>query len=200
MNSYSHTFYRNRARTNHSFIEVLSSLIMLGLLPSTVAMSSGGHFKSVITSGDYELPIRGADRLRWKGLISVYDLALYMPRDVPSSDVFNDVPKRLEFRYHVGIDAEDFAEAAEPYLKKNVAPDELAKIRDKIDFINSLYRDVKKGDRYSLTYIPGKGTELALNSKVLGVIEGADFANAYFRIWLGEDPIDLDMRRTLLKE
>lgn len=45
-------------------------------------------------------------------------------------------------------------------------------------------------DRYSLTYMPGVGTELALNDNPLGVIDGADFAAAYFRIWLGDHPID----------
>ena len=56
---------------------------------------------------------------------------------------------------------------------------------------------MKPGDRYALTYIPGVGTELALNGKPKGVIEG-DFAAAYFAIWLGAKPLDASLKAQLL--
>jgi hypothetical protein len=46
--------------------------------------------------------------------------------------------------------------------------------------------------------VPGAGTELALNGNRLGVVEGADFAAAYFRIWLGDSPVDTRLRDQLL--
>ena len=62
-------------------------------------------------------------------------------------------------------------------------------------------RDVQKGDRYALTYVPGAGTTLALNGRPLGTIEGADFAAALFTIWLGtKDPMDASFRLALLGE
>ena len=70
-------------------------------------------------------------------------------------------------------------------------PDRLAKL-------NRAYVDVKPGDRYTLTYVPGKGTTLRLNGNPLVTVEGADFATAYFRIWLGEDPISPQLRDLLL--
>ena len=50
-----------------------------------------------------------------------------------------------------------------------------------------------------MTYLPGRGTELALNGTPLAVIEGADFAAAYFGIWLGPNSIDDRLKRDLLK-
>jgi hypothetical protein len=41
-----------------------------------------------------------------------------------------------------------------------------------------------------LTYVPGKGTELALNKGLKGVIEGPDFAGAVLSMWLGPEPIN----------
>ena len=61
-----------------------------------------------------------------------------------------------------------------------------------------MYVDVKPGDRYALTYVPGVGTELAFNGKPRGVIEGADFAAAYFAIWLGPQPLDNSLKEKLL--
>ena len=74
----------------------------------------------------------------------------------------------------------------------------LERLRPRIDYHNSLYVDVQPGDRYSLTYIPGKGTVLALNDKPIGTIEGADFAAAIFSIWLGAKPMDTKFKRSLL--
>jgi hypothetical protein len=71
-------------------------------------------------------------------------------------------------------------------------------LRSRIDYHNSLYEDVQPGDRYSLTYIPGKGTELALNGEPKGTIEGADFAAAVFSIWLGPEPINESFKRHIL--
>lgn len=56
----------------------------------------------------------------------------------------------------------------------------------------------RAGDRGTLTYLPGRGTELTLNGRPLALIEGADFARAYFDIWLGPDPIDAGLRDALL--
>jgi hypothetical protein len=38
-----------------------------------------------------------------------------------------------------------------------------------------------------------------MNGTPLIVIEGADFAAAYFGIWLGREPIDEKLKRDLLK-
>ena len=109
------------------------------------------------------------------------------------------MPKRLEISYLVSIKGPDFGKGAAPTMERNQTPAELAKLQGRIDRINSIYKDVKPGDRYALTYLPGRGTELVLNGMPLIVIEGVDFAAAYFGIWLGREPIDDKLKRDLLK-
>jgi hypothetical protein len=155
-------------------------------------------FSPEVTVHGRTIPLRGTGRLVWMRMITVYDAALYLTADVPGKDVLGDVAKRLELRYHVSIKGEKFGESAEPYLKKNVPPDELARIRSRIEHLNRLYRDVKEGDRYALDYAPGKGTMLSLNGSPLGSIEGADFAAAYYTIWLGAKPISDTLRDELI--
>jgi hypothetical protein len=154
-------------------------------------------FSREVTVQGHTLPLRGTGRLVWMRVITVYDAALYLPADVPGKDVLGDVAKRLELRYHVSIKGEKFGESAEPYLKKNVPPAELARIRSRIEHLNKLYRGVKEGDRYALDYVPGSGTTLSLNGSPLGSIEGMDFAAAYFAIWLGGKPISDTLRDEL---
>ena len=156
-------------------------------------------FADSVTIGGTPVPLRNAALLRYLKFIKAYVAALYLPEGVTPENVLADVPKRLEINYLVSIKGPDFGKGAEPTLKLNQTPAELAKLRSRIDRINAIYQDVKPGDRYALTYLPGRGTELALNGTPLTVIEGADFAAAYFGIWLGRNSIDDRLKRDLLK-
>lgn len=177
---------------------ILTSFILIfnaGAL--SAAQINGVFFHDTVVVGGEVLEIRGAGLLKWL-FFKVYNVALYLPPEVPSENALDDVPKRMVFHYLSDMKAEQFQESGEPLLQKNASSDEIERIRAKIDEINDLYRDVKKGDRYALTYVPGKGTELALNGEVLGLIEGHDFAAVYYRIWLGERPVDADLKSKLL--
>ena len=156
-------------------------------------------FADSVSIGGTQVPLRNAALLRYLKFIKAYVAGLYLPDGIRSEAVLSDVPKRLEINYLVSIKGPDFGKGAEPTLQINQTPAELAKLRSRIDRINSIYRDVKPGDRYALTYLPGRGTELALNGTPLTVIEGADFAAAYFGIWLGQNSIDDRLKRDLLK-
>lgn len=163
----------------------------------SAAQIEGVYFQDSVTVGDKVLRMRGAGVLKWL-FFRVYVVALYLPPEVPDWKALSDVPKKMEFYYLSDMKAEQFAESGGPLLKKNASPDELEAIRDKIDAINMMYRDVEEGERYSLVYLPGEGTELVLNGTVLGRIEGYDFAAVYYRIWLGEDPVDDTLKSMLL--
>jgi hypothetical protein len=156
-------------------------------------------FADSTTIGGKPVPLRNAALLRYLKFIKAYVAALYLPEGVKAEDVLSDVPKRLEISYLVSIKGPDFDKGAAPVLERNQSPAELARLQRRIDRINAAYKDVKSGDRYSLTYLPGRGTELALNGTPLIVIEGSDFAAAYFGIWLGREPIDEKLKRDLLK-
>jgi len=156
-------------------------------------------FVDSTTIGGTPVPLRNAALLRYLKFIKAYVAALYLPEGVKAEDALSDLPKRLEISYLVSIKGPDFDKGAAPVLERNQTPAELARLKGRLDRINAAYKDVKPGDRYSLTYLPGRGTELALNGTPLIVIEGADFATAYFGIWLGREPIDEKLKRDLLK-
>ena len=83
-------------------------------------------------------------------------------------------------------------------MAQNTDAETLKKLQPRILKHNTFYTDVNPGDRYSLTYIPGKGTELAKNGTPVGIIEGADFASVIYAIWLGQKPINRSFKRQLL--
>ena len=186
-----------------SFLRRLSGALLFALLvchPISGAARAieDVSFQESVSIDNQQVPLRGAALLRWLKIFKVYVAALYLPENVPANEVLADIPKRLEISYLVDIPGPDFGKGAEAVLERHHSASELARLRSRIDQLNAVYRDVKPGDRYALTYVPGQGTELSFNGEPLVTIEGADFSAAYFGIWLGKDPIDQEMRRQLI--
>ena len=179
-------------------------LIIIGLVfvlttPAAAAVEIEGiAFSKTYRLENTELHLRGYGLLRYLVFIKAYVGAFYMLPEGDSQQALGTTPRRLELEYFHAISASDFAEATSTKIAENVSPETMLVIDDRLEQFNALYRDVEPGDRYALTYIPGRGTELSLNGRSLGRIEGDDFAAAVFAIWLGPEPIDTDFRDALL--
>jgi hypothetical protein len=159
----------------------------------------GVRFADRVATPGGTLVLHNVGLLRYRIFIKAYVAALYLGEGVPVARVFEDVPKRLEIEYFYAIEAPGFVKATDSGIAANVAAAELEALRLRIARLNALYRDVRPGDRYALTYVPGAGTELALNGKRLGVIEGADFAAAVFAIWIGKEALDDSLKTQLVE-
>ena len=182
-----------------SVYTIVALITMIFILPQSEAAEVNGiKFDHQYAAGDTVLKIRGTGLLRVMVFAKVYVSALYLPEDCASKLVLSDVPKRLEVEYMRSIAGTDFGLVTNKKISENVDPQTYERLRPRIEYHNSLYQDVQPGDRYSLTYIPGKGTELALNGEPQGVIEGADFAAAVFSMWLGPKPISESLKKDLL--
>ena len=144
------------------------------------------------------LRLHGVGLLRYRRLFKGYAAALYLGDQVEPERALDDVPRRLEIEYFWSIPAEAFAKVTLAGISRNVDAETLARLSKSIARLNELYEDVRPGDRYSLTYVPGVGTELALNGDPKGLVEGADFSSALFAIWLGEEALDERLRDRLL--
>lgn len=144
------------------------------------------------------LQINGAGLQRFLGIFKVYVGALYLPGDVTADQVLEDIPKRLEVEYLRDVRAEHISWMADRAMAENMDAHTLEGLRQRLDQYNTAYQDMQTGDRASMTYFPGKGTELTINGQVKGVIEGADFAEALFALWLGPRPFDRSLKQKLL--
>lgn len=187
----------------HRSTSLLASLLvglalLLGAPISPAAEIEDIPFPDEVRSEAGTLPLYGLGLLRYRVLFRGYVGGLYLPEDVETSRLFDDVPKALELYYFWDIEGRFFGEAADDLLSRSLPADRLAALRSRLDRLHGLYRDVEEGDRYRLTYSPGLGTTLALNGEVLGTIPGADFAADYFGIWLGDEPLNVPFRDQML--
>lgn len=172
----------------------------------TLAVPLGGHgaqiegvrFDPYHEEDDVRIPLQGTALFRYMGIFKAYVGAIYHEENLALEEILGDRPKRLEVEYFHAIKGSDFGPVTDKFIARNLDAAALARIRPQITYHNALYRDVRPGDRYALTYIPGRGTELSLNGERLGVIPGAEFASALFAMWLGDNSMDDDFKRQLL--
>jgi hypothetical protein len=193
-----HTIRRHKA-----IPAVLIILVALFNAPTVSAAPGkvtveGVDFKREVRVNDATLALRGYGLLRYMILIKAYVAAFYLPEGVRSEDALTDVPKLLEIEYFHPIIAPDFAKATSASISQNTSLVTYQGLKPKIDELNALYRDIAPGDRYALTYTPGRGTTLSWNGQPLGTVAGREFAAALFGIWLGSSPLDTNLKRLLL--
>lgn len=163
------------------------------------AVESGVEFPDAIEAGGERLELCSTALLRYRIVFKGYAGGLYLGDCAKRADVLADVPKRLELSYYWSVKTEWIVGAAEKLLARNLDEQSIAALRGRLRAFHAAYRPVEPGDRYSLTYTPGIGTELALNGEKLAVAPGADFARAYFSMWLGRKPLDEGFRDALIR-
>ncbi|MDY8136493.1 chalcone isomerase family protein [Aquimarina sp. 2201CG5-10] len=66
------------------------------------------------------------------------------------------------------------------------------------DFLNLLPKDINRFDIFKILHKKGKGLLLFRNRELLGTINHLEFKKALFKIWLGENPVDQDLKKDLL--
>ena len=137
--------------------------------------------------------------LRTKVVFKVYVAGLYLEKSSGNGEEIaaSEQVKRMELVFLRPVDGADVAKAIADGFTNNAGP-ALPALKDRIGKFGKLIPDVKKGDRLIFTYRPGTGVELAANGKPAGSIEGKDFSDALFRVWLGPKPSDKALKEGLL--
>ena len=182
-----------------SILLICTAMALIGVSATSglAAEVEGAKYTRQYYAEGKNLRLTGAGLFRYWGF-KAYTGALYLEEGAPVEAVLSDTAKRIELEYFRAIKGEDFGPATDKSIAKNVDAETYERLKPQIEHHNSLYEDVQPGDRYSLTYIPGRGTELALNGEPKGIIEGAEFARAVFSIWLGPRPINSSFKKQIL--
>ena len=188
-----------RSASTRSLLAIGMGCALLLASPAGAAKIEGVEFSDRVSLGGTPLELQGLALLRYKVIFKGYVAALYLQDAADSQRVLEDVPRQLEIEYFWSIPASAFADATVDGIRKNVGPSRFRALEPEIARFSALYRDVRPGDRYQVSYRPGRGTELALNGQPLGLIPGADFASALFAIWLGDEPFSQSLKDQLLK-
>jgi hypothetical protein len=168
-----------------------------------VAEVAGVHFDDKTSLAGSELVLNGA-ALRTRFMLKIYAIGLYLPRTVNSPEAIagSSGPKRIQITTLRDLGASEFADALVDGLKRNHSEAELARLQPRIDdFRNTIValKSTPAGSQIRLEWLPGSGTRLSIGNEARGKdIPGEDFYHALLRIWLGEKPVDTDLKKALL--
>ena len=153
---------------------------------------------SIYAEKSLDLKKLGSYRYAYNFFLKIYDITLYST--VPNSReklLSGNVPFELQFKYLRDIQRNDFIEVSNRMLEKNLSAQDISAISDQIKSLHSAYQLVRKGDTSILRYSPSKGLTLIING--IEVIRlPSKLTCQYFRIWLGDDPISLQMREAII--
>ncbi len=177
-------------------------LLTLTLLSAPVAAREieGIKLSDSAEVGGQQLLLNGAG-LRSKFFISVYVGGLYL------SDKSTDVkqilamsgPKRVSMHFiYDEISEEKIRAAWSEGFSENNSDEVMQSMAGKIETFNSFWPAIKGGDVALVDYLPGKGTQISLNGKIRGIVVGEKFNQAVLKIWLGDNPVDSDLKSGML--
>jgi chalcone isomerase-like protein len=135
-----------------------------------------------------ELVLNGT-ATRKKFIVKVYVAALYLP--APEADAERilgaDEPRQLVMQFVHDVDKGKLCNAWNEALTNNT-PDPSAELKGQFETLCGYMEDVKKGERFVFTYLPGRGTRVQVKDADQGTIEGKAFADALFKAWIGPKP------------
>jgi long-chain acyl-CoA synthetase len=151
--------------------------------------------------GSADLLLNGAG-VRSKLFFKVYVAALYAPKKTGAAAALLDMrePRRLTLHLMRDLDAETLIGALQEGLRQNLAPGELAKLKGDSDRFESLMRSIgnaRKNDVIAIDFT-ADGTAVGFNGQPRGSVAGEAFGRALLKVWLGDKPVDTDLKQALL--
>lgn len=161
---------------------------------------SGVKLPEQIELAGTQLPLNGAG-IRSKFIFDIYVGALYLPqktKDVKQALAMAG-PKRVLMHFlYDEVEKEKLTDGWNDGFEDNLSDKDFAAIKSRLADFNKLFVTVKKGDQILLDYVPGTGTQVIINMQRKGSVPGADFNLALLKVWLGDDPVDDDLKEAML--
>jgi len=176
---------------------------MFLLMPTLQAAELSGVFlKDQITAENGETLLLNGVGLREKFWVDVYVGSLYLVNKTDNVVEILSAPHasriQMDFVYKE-VAKEKLIKAWKKGFNKNQDKEAMTALQDRAEqFYGYFDQNVVAKDQYIFDYIPGKGTTVSKNNKVLGLIPGVDFKNALIEIWIGNFPADKNLKLGML--
>jgi hypothetical protein len=175
-------------------------LTLAGNLARAVDVA-GVHVDDRARIGDKELVLNGAG-LRTKIFFKVYVAALYVPKKTASASEVIDSrePRRIVMVLRRDLDADTLVGALREGLEANNSAGELAALKPETDQFETVMRAVgnaKTGDVIAIDFT-AEATSVGMNGQARGKISGAAFGRALLKVWLGDKPVQADLKQAML--
>ena len=177
-------------------------VLLLLAFPASGVEVAGVKIDDKTRVGNAEVSLNGAG-VRKVLFFNAYAMGLYLPRKTatPSEAIAQEGPKRVSLHMLRDIGAGRFTDALNDGIRQNHSEADLKSLDARIQALTATMAaigEAKKGMTITLDW-SGAATLITIDGKPAGKpIEGADFYRALLRIWLGEKPVQDDLKKALL--
>ena len=177
-------------------------LLLLVALPAWGAEVAGVKLADRVTVGSTELVLNGAG-LRKRFVFEVYAMGLYLTQKSSSDGAVlkQAGPKRIALHMLRDVPADQFSDALADGIRENHSEAEAKALLPRLAELVAIMAQVKEAKKGMLITLDwgGAGTRVSIDGKATGKpISGEDFYRALLRIWLGERPVQEDLKKALL--
>jgi hypothetical protein len=150
--------------------------------------------------GAQEVTLNGAG-VRTRVVFKVYVASLYLPQKTTDlTGVLSKAPRRIQLNMLRTLSADQLVDALNEGLAENNTASELAAVKPQTDQLATImksFKEVKEKDVVTLDFVDG-ATRIGLNGESRGSIAGDAFNQALTRVWLGDKPVQADLKKALL--
>jgi len=182
---------------------IIAVVSLLMLVPVAAAETIGGaDMPEMLKAGDQELLLNGAG-LRKKFFIKVYAGGLYLQQpgqSDPQKIIMADEPMAIRMCWLRDVPGDKIVNGWNTgfanSLDGNTGP-----LQEKIERFNAVFKDgCQENEIDEIVYTPESGVAVYKNGMMVQQIEGKDFKEALFGIWLGEKTEVADLKSQMLGE
>jgi len=150
--------------------------------------------------GGQELVLNGAG-IRTKAIFKVYVGSLYLPAKANSpAAVLAKGPRRVQLNMLRDVSADQMIEALADGVNQGNPAAEAAAVKAQVGELAAILKSVgqlKEGNVLTFDFVDG-GTKVGLNGAAKGTIAGEAFNKALTNAWLGENPVQGDLKKAML--
>jgi len=178
---------------------------LLVAFPAAFSASSAEVAGVALADTDEQLVLNGAG-VRKRAIFQVYAMGLYLPqKKAAAADVIGTAGrKRIVIHMLRDVGADQFSDALMDGMKDNHSEAEMKALEPRAKQLAAVMaemKEAKKGMRITLDWLSAAGTTVTVDGRVTGLpIQGEDFYRALLRIWLGDKPVQDDLKKALLGE
>jgi hypothetical protein len=179
-------------------------LCVAGAVPAWATVNvEGVPFDEAARVAGRELLLNGTG-LRSVFVIKGYVAGLYLPERAKNAAVILGMkgPKRLQIHPLRDVGAETFIRALNDGIHRNQTEIQMQRLADRLTQLEDTMRQIgatKRGDTINFDYMPDAGTTITVNGVARSKpIPGEDLYQAVLRIFIGDNPVDRDLKNGLL--
>jgi hypothetical protein len=169
---------------------------------SCAAEFGGVKFDEKVSSGGQEMVLNGGG-VRTRVFVKVYAAALYTAQKTSNAQSIINAKsgRRMQLTMLRDLTSDQLADALKDGIDNNATQPELDAIKAETEQLLGMLRamkEVKTGQTVVLDFNADGKTNVLLNGASRGSVAGEGLQKALLKIWLGDKPIQNDLKRGLL--